>query len=196
MITGTVLIQSLALGVGLAMDAFSVSLANGMKEPRMPRRRMSGVAGIYAFFQLAMPMIGWVCVINIARTFETFEKLIPCIALILLLYIGGKMIKEGLSNKGEDAGTDNREITFPQLMIQGVATSIDALSVGFAFAKYTWMTALLCAIIIGAVTFVICYVGIIIGKTVGMRLAGKAEVIGGIILILIGIRIFVDGVFL
>ena len=196
MITGAVFIQSLALGVGLAMDAFSVSLANGLKEPRMPRGRMSGVAGVYAFFQLAMPMIGWVCVINIARTFETFEKLIPWIALILLIYIGVKMIKGGLSNRGDESGADNREITFPQLMIQGVATSIDALSVGFAFAKYTWMTALLCAIIIGAVTFMICYAGIIIGKSAGMRLAGKAEVIGGIILIFIGIKIFVEGVFL
>ena len=151
---------------------------------------------VYAFFQLAMPMIGWVCVINIARTFETFEKLIPWIALILLIYIGVKMIKGGLSNKGNESGADNREITFPQLMIQGVATSIDALSVGFAFAKYTWMTALLCAIIIGAVTFMICYAGIIIGKSAGMRLAGKAEVIGGIILIFIGIKMFVEGVFL
>ena len=89
-------INSILLGVGLAMDAFSVSLANGLKEPNMKKRRMCFMAGIYAFFQFAMPMIGWLCVHTIVEYFEKFELFVPWIALILLLYIGGKMIWEAL----------------------------------------------------------------------------------------------------
>ena len=91
---------SIMLGVGLAMDAFSVSLANGLNEPCMKRKRMCGVAGIFAAFQFAMPMIGWICVSTVACMFAAFEKYIPWIAFILLGYIGGKMLYEGI--KGEE----------------------------------------------------------------------------------------------
>ena len=90
---------SVMLGAGLAMDAFSVSLANGLNEPKMKKGRMCGVAGIFSAFQFAMPMIGWVCVSTVARLFGAFEKLIPWIALILLGYIGGKMLIEGIGQK-------------------------------------------------------------------------------------------------
>ena len=92
---------SIMLGVGLAMDAFSVSLANGLNEPTMKKSRMCGVAGIFAAFQFAMPMIGWVCVSTVAHLFEAFEKCIPWIALILLGYIGGHMIYESIK-PGDD----------------------------------------------------------------------------------------------
>ena len=100
------ILNSAALGVGLAMDAFSVSLANGLHEPQMHRKRIFSIAGVYAFFQYAMPMIGWVCVHTIIEMFSAFEKFIPWIALLLLLYIGGKMILEGIgerNNTEEDA---------------------------------------------------------------------------------------------
>ena len=87
---------SAALGVGLAMDAFSVSLANGLHEPYMRRNRIFAIAGVYAFFQYIMPMIGWICVHTIVEAFSQFRQFIPWIALLLLLYIGGKMILEGL----------------------------------------------------------------------------------------------------
>ena len=184
--------NSILLGVGLAMDAFSVSLANGLNEPHMPKRKFVFVAGTFAFFQALMPMIGWVCVHTIAQYFQSFEKAIPWIALILLLFIGGIMLREGISGKDdEDDPTSDAGVTIGALMVQGIATSIDALSVGFTIANYNLLTALLAALIIAAVTFVICSFGFHIGKKAGNRLGGRAEIQGGCILIFIGIVIFV-----
>lgn len=185
--------NSTLLGVGLAMDAFSVSLANGLNDPKMKVTRMSFIAGTFALFQAAMPMIGWVCVHTIAQYFSAFEKMIPWIALILLLFIGGKMLLEGI--KGDDSDNDIRSLTLGTLLIQGVATSIDALSVGFTIADYDVIMATVCALIIATVTFAICMVGLKIGQKVGTKLAGKANILGGVILIFIGIEIFVKGMF-
>ena len=182
--------NSILLGVGLAMDAFSVSLANGLNEPYIRERRMMKIAGVFAFFQALMPMIGWVCVHTIAQYFQSFEKAIPWIALILLCFIGGNMLREGLSG-GDDEEEVKGGVGFATLMVQGVATSIDALSVGFTIADYDLVMALLTALIIAAVTFVICYFGLHIGKKAGTKLGGKAEILGGCILIFIGIEIFV-----
>ncbi|MCQ2553256.1 MAG: manganese efflux pump MntP family protein [Clostridia bacterium] len=192
-ITLVFIINSILLGVGLAMDAFSVSLANGLNEPRMATKKMCLIGLTFAVFQAAMPLIGWVCVHTIVQYFQSFEKFIPWIALILLCYIGIGMIREGLS--GEEEETDNKSLGFAALMVQGVATSIDALSVGFTIAEYKFGMALLAAIIIAVVTFVICYSGLIIGKKAGTKLAGKANILGGVILIGIGIEIFVTGIF-
>ena len=185
--------NSALLGVGLAMDAFSVSLANGLNEPKMKRNKMCGVAGVFALFQALMPMIGWVCVHMLVQYFKAFEKFVPWIALILLLFIGGKMLIEGIQNKDEEV--EKTEVGFIALMVQGVATSIDALSVGFTISEYGLVMALVCALIIAAVTFIICMAGLFIGKKVGTKLAGKAGILGGAILIFIGIEIFVTGVF-
>jgi len=190
----TFLVTSFLLGVGLAMDAFSVSLANGLNEPEMKPRKMTFIAGIFAFFQGLMPMIGWVCVHTILQVFEVFEKFIPWIALILLAYIGGKMLMDGIKNEIETVDTCG--ITLKALMVQGVATSIDALSVGFTIAEYNFVMALICVIIIMVVTYVICFGGLIIGKKFGTKLSNKATIMGGIILILIGLEIFITGVFL
>ena len=179
---------SIMLGVGLAMDAFSVSLANGLNEPCMKRRRMCGVAGIFAMFQFTMPMIGWICVSAVACTFSAFEKCIPWIAFILLGYIGGKMLYEGI--KGEET-EECVAVGMKALLVQGVATSIDALSVGFTIADYNWLEALLACLLIGIVTFFICFAGLGIGKKAGTKLAGKAGILGGVILILIGLKIFI-----
>ena len=187
------LFNSVLLGVGLAMDAFSVSLANGLNEPQMKKGRMCGIAGVFAFFQALMPMVGWICIHTIVNTFQVFEKLIPWIALALLGYIGGSMLREGLKDGEEEA--ELHGVGFGALMLQGVATSIDALSVGFTIADYEFSMALLAAIIIAAVTFVICFWGLGIGKKVGTKLAGKAIILGGVILIFIGLEIFITGVF-
>lgn len=182
-------LNSALLGVGLAMDAFSVSLANGLNEPVMKREKMCGIAGIFAFFQAFMPMIGWVCVRTIAQTFQAFEKCIPWIALLLLLFIGGKMLLDGIRNNPEESEATG--VGIGALLVQGVATSIDALSVGFTIAEYGLMMASVCALIIAAVTFIICMAGLIIGKRFGTKLSNKATIFGGIILIAIGIEIFV-----
>lgn len=185
--------NSVLLGVGLAMDAFSVSLANGLNEPKMKKNKMCGVAGVFAGFQALMPMIGWICVHMIVQYFQAFQKCIPWIALMLLVFIGGKMLLEGIKNK--DGEVEKPEVGLAALFVQGVATSIDALSVGFTISEYGPFMAIVCALIIAVVTFIICMAGLFIGKKVGTRLAGKANILGGVILIFIGIEIFVTGVF-
>ena len=193
------LITNLLLGVGLAMDAFSVSIANALNEPDMKKTKVFGVAGTYAFFQFAMPMLGWICVHTITEKFTAFQKYIPWIALILLLYIGGKMIIQCIKERNEGGSEGEKGgtvLTFGTLMIQGIATSIDALSVGFTIAEYNTVTALVAGLIIAVVTLVICLLGLLIGKKAGEKLSGKAEILGGIILMGIGIEIFVKGVFL
>lgn len=189
------IINSVLLGVGLAMDAFTVSVANGLNEPNMRKRRMCIIAFTYAFFQFAMPLIGWVCVKTIVEKFKVFELFIPWIALLLLGYIGGKMLYEGIRDKySEEIITT--ELTLGLLMMQGVATSIDALSVGFTISGYVFMEALCACVVIAVVTFIICMIGLLAGKRIGMKLAGRATIIGGLILIGIGIEIFVKGVFM
>ncbi len=184
---------SLLLGIGLAMDAFSVSLANGLNEPCMKSRRMCGIAGVFAFFQFAMPMIGWICVMTVAQIFDWFVPCIPWIALGLLGFIGGKMLIEGIKHK--DCDEDKPAVGFWALVVQGIATSIDALSVGFTISDYNWKEALLCCLIIGVETFFICLAGIAIGRKVGTKLAGKAGILGGVILIAIGLEIFITSWF-
>ena len=186
--------NSILLGVGLAMDAFSVSLANGMNEPGMKRSRMCAVAGVYAGFQFAMPMIGWLCVRTVAQAFSAFQRFIPWIALVLLVYIGGKMLYDGLT--GQEDEETKAALGAGTLLVQGVATSIDALSVGFTIAEYGFAMAFVSAVIIAAVTFAICLGGLAIGKRFGTRLAGKASILGGLILIGIGLEIFLKGILL
>ncbi|MCI1398324.1 MAG: manganese efflux pump MntP family protein [Lachnospiraceae bacterium] len=194
-------LNSILLGVGLAMDAFSVSIANGLSEHGMTKRRMSAIAGCYGLFQWAMPMIGWFCVHTISGLFSAFQKFIPWIALFLLLCIGGKMLLEGIRKKSSeeleeeekaDAGT---RISTGTLLVQGVATSIDALSVGFTIADYNAPEAFVCSLLIAVVTFGICMVGLLFGRKFGEKLADKAGIFGGIILIAIGVEIFVRGFF-
>ena len=183
--------NSILLGIGLAMDAFSVSLANGLNEPHMRSRRMCLIAGVFGFFQALMPMTGWVCVHTIVQHCQAFEKVIPWIALILLGYIGGKMLIEGIRNKSDDEA-ESSGVGFVALLVQGVATSIDALSVGFTIADYNLIMALTASLIIAVVTFVICMAGLEIGKKAGTHLAGRASIVGGAILLFIGIEIFVS----
>lgn len=187
--------NSVLLGVGLAMDAFSVSMANGLNEPKMKSGRISLIAGCYGFFQFAMPMIGWICVHTIVVYFQKFEKFIPWIALILLLYIGGKMLIEGIKGDDDENSDTEKRLGFGTLIVQGIATSIDALSVGFTIADYGVLMAVVASVIIAVVTFGLCIGGLIIGKTVGNKISNKATILGGVILIGIGIEIWVRGIF-
>ena len=181
------LLKNMLLGAGLAMDAFSVSLANGLHEPDMRRRRMCGIAVVFALFQAAMPLIGWVCVHTMVQKFAAFEPFIPWVALALLSFIGISMILEAVKGDGEQMPA----IGLRGLLVQGVATSIDALSVGFTIAEYTLPFAILAVLIIACVTFAICFAGVAIGKKAGTKLAGKAGIFGGCILIFIGLEILI-----
>lgn len=203
MFTPTLFLNSALLGVGLAMDAFSVSLANGLNEHNMSRSRMLGIAGTFAGFQFAMPMIGWFCVHTIAEKFVAFQNFVPWIALALLLFIGSKMIAEGIqeskktaTNSQIAAETEIKMVSLGALMLQGVATSIDALSVGFTIANYNALMALVATLIIGIVTYIICMVGLALGKKFGTIFAGRASILGGVILVGIGIEIWITGVLL
>lgn len=172
--------QSALLGLGLAMDAFSVSLANGLHEPNMKKRKTCLIAGTFGLFQFAMPVIGWLLVHTVVEQFKAFEKAIPYIALALLSFIGGKMIYDGIKNGAED---DTKEVKTGVLglLIQGVATSIDALSVGFTIGEYDVFTALTASAVIAAVTFGVCVAGVFTGKKFGLKFREKATVAGGII---------------
>ena len=192
--TAVFVLESALLGVGLAMDAFSVSLANGLREPEMPRSRMLSVAGVYAGFQYLMPLIGWVCVHTVVELFSSLEEMIPWTAFLLLGWIGGKMLLEGLrEQKQEDAPAARQRLSARMLLTQGVATSIDALSVGFTIEQYGFWTANWASLTIGGVTLVICLIGLLIGKKVGTKLSRYAAILGGIILIAIGFKIFLEG---
>ena len=182
-------LTNILLGIGLAMDAFSVSLANGLSEPCMKTGKMCAVSGTFAFFQALMPLIGWFCVSTIAQYFEALKVLIPWIALGLLGFIGGKMLYEGI--KSQSCPVVPAVLGFGALLIQGIATSIDAVSVGFTIAGYLLPMALASSLIIAAVTFAICMIGLYIGKKAGSCLSGKAGIVGGVILIFIGLEIFI-----
>lgn len=186
------LLTNLLLGAGLAMDAFTVSLANGLNDPKMRRSGAVRIAGVFAGFQAAMPLLGWFCVRTVAEHFRAFEKMIPWIALILLAAIGGKMVIEGIQCKKEPETEQTAILGRGALLLQGIATSIDALSVGFTIADYDLRHALGAAFIIAAVTFAICMAGIQLGRKFGMKLAGKATVLGGLLLIGIGLEIFIS----
>ena len=185
-------ITSVLLGAGLAMDAFSVSVVDGLNEPNMRFRKRLLIPGAFAFFQYLMPMIGWLLVRLVLEFFTGFQKVIPWIALVLLGFIGGKMLIEGLRYKEDEA--ENVRLRKSGLIMQAIATSIDALSVGFTIGEYGLLKALICGFIIAAVTFILCVIGVYIGRKLGNVVKGKASVIGGLILIAIGIQIFVKGI--
>lgn len=188
-------LTSAALGVGLAMDACAVSMANGLNEPSMKTGKSLLIARTFGFFQALMPMTGWLCVNLLVRYFSVFNSIIPYVSLALLGFIGGKMLADGIKNKNDNE--NKKTLTFSALIMQAIATSIDALSTGFAMEEITndvW-EALLCSTIIAVVTFAISFCSIFIGKKFGDKLGNKAQILGGVILIAIGIEIFVKGVF-
>lgn len=185
------IITAVLLGLGLAADAFSVSLANGMCISSLSKSKENLIALTFAGFQFIMPLIGWFLVHSFVIYFSRMSVYIPWIALILLGYIGIKMIKERNQISCDIAGgKDNLETR--TLILQGIATSIDALSVGFTISELNILSALAEAGIIGAVTYALCLLGVKAGKKAGVLLAGKASVLGGTILILIGIKIFIS----
>lgn len=184
------IVSSVLLGVGLAMDAFSVSMANGLNEPEMRRRKRLLIAGVFGGFQGLMPLLGWLAVHTIVEIFSAFSRFVPLLGFILLLFVGGKMLMEGIWAWNDDE-VENKMLKKRVLFVQAIATSIDALSIGFTIADYSLIRAFICALIIAAITFGLCIIGLRIGRYFGVKLAGKASVIGGLILIGIAIKLVV-----
>ena len=184
------IVSSVLLGVGLAMDAFSVSMANGLNEPEMRRRKRLLISGVFGGFQGLMPLLGWLAVHTIVEIFSAFSRFVPLLGFILLLFVGGKMLMEGIRAWNDDE-VENEILKKRVLFVQAIATSIDALSIGFTIADYSLIRAFICALIIAAITFGLCIIGLRIGRYFGVKLAGKASVIGGLILIGIAIKLVV-----
>ena len=184
------LINSFLLGVGLAVDAFTVSVANGLSEPTMRKLKGLAIALAFAVFQGMMPMIGWAGVRFAEGKIAVLSKAAPYIGFALLIFIGVKMIVD--SRKDDDTPEKAaKKLTVGTLLVQAVATSIDALSVGFTISEYYALKAFCAAVIIAAVTFAICIAGVFLGKKIGKRFLRIAPAAGGVILILIGIEILI-----
>ena len=185
MLDFTFYFNSVLIGIGLAMDAFSVSMANGLNEPCMRRSKMLGIAGMFALFQALMPLIGWTCVHTLVEYFSAFEKFIPWIALALLSFIGGKMLIEGI--KGDSDEMETSKVGLGALMVQGVATSIDAFAAGAPIALNKG-NLILTILYIGVVTFVLSALGVLVGSLFGSHYHKKATFFGGTVLVLLAFK--------
>ena len=209
-------ISGALLGVGLATDAFSVSIANGLAEPQMKMSKALLISFVFAAFQAAMPLVGRFFVHGVSARFSVVKRLVPLMSLVFLSLIGSNMIFEGVwgvgcparekrekktkdktENKTKereeigDGEKSERKLGAAAIFLQGIATSVDALSVGFTIEHYDAERALLCAAIIAVVTFLLCVLGSAVGKKFGSKYSKRAKIAGGIILIAIGVKIYI-----
>lgn len=185
------------------MDAFAVSITDGLCYHNLTKRKGVLIPATFGIFQAIMPLIGFFIAYGLGRAFkEAFDKIDHWIAFTLLLIIGGKMIFDAIKEfRSPEEQISEKKFFFPEVLLQGVATSIDALFVGVSFAatdglKESIPNVLVSVLIIGCVTFIISLIGVIIGVKVGNVLKNKAgitEIIGGLVLIAIGLKILIQG---
>lgn len=183
-------IELVLLGVGLAMDAFAVSICKGLKMRKVNKVHCLVIALFFGGFQALMPTIGWLVGKQFERFITAFDH---WIAFILLAVIGGKMVVDVLCKKEDNEVCPSVEerLDIKELFLLAIATSIDALAVGITFA-FLEVAILPAVTIIGVVTFVISAAGVFIGNIFGSRYKSRAELVGGIILILIGTKILLN----
>ena len=187
----TFIISSVLFGLGLAVDAFLISLAGGMNEPNAKRGKIFASALVFALFQFIAPMTGWICVRALAERFLFFNECLSCIALAVLLFLGIKMLVEGLRKSGKEETP--AKLGIGALYIRAMVSSVDALSMGFTIAEYSWQTALTASAIIAAITFIAYAAGFFIGRKFGTKFSDKAMVIGGILFIVMALEVFFRG---
>lgn len=194
------IIELILLSIGLAMDAFAVSIGNGLSMKKNEPKAALAIALSFGIFQALMPTLGYF----LGSTFEAaISRFDHIIALVFLGFIGGKMIIDGIKelreNKNKEKAAETEEKTFKlsfgNLMIQSVATSIDALIVGVSFAALPNVNIWAAVLLIGVITFAISLVGVFSGKKFGQLLGSRAEIFGGLILVGIGVKVFVEHVF-
>lgn len=184
------LIEIIIIGIGLAMDAFAISICKGLSIKEINLQKAIVISSYFGIFQAGMPVMGYV----LSKRFENFVTSIDhWIAFFLLFFIGLNMIKDAFEKK-EDKNLENDDMGFKEMVMLSVATSIDALAVGITFA-FLNVDIFSSTIIIGIITFIISLLGVFIGKRFGDIFEKKAEVLGGIILILIGIKILAQHLF-
>ena len=186
----SVIIEAVFLGVGLAMDAFSVSVSDGILLGRAKLHNAVKIAFFFGAFQFIMPVIGYAAGSTFAGIIEAFDH---WVAFMLLALIGGKMIYEAAAGEGEKEEVKN-PLAFKTLLLLSFATSIDALAVGVTFATIS-APVFLSSAIIGVVTFLISASGVMLGSKCGDMFGNKAEIAGGVILILIGLKILIEHIF-
>ena len=179
------------LSVGLAMDAFAVSVCRGLKMRRVNYRHALIISLFFGVFQAGMPLIGWLIGSRFAGYIESFDHFI---AFGLLAFIGAKMIVEAVRSKDDDGKEDSPRLDIKELFLLAVATSIDALAVGVTFSFMPEVNIWWSIAEIGLVTFLLSGAGVVIGNRFGARFRKKAEIAGGIILILIGLKIMLEGI--
>lgn len=177
------------VAVGLSMDAFAVSICKGLAMNTFNKREANLMGLFFGGFQALMPLIGWAVCVRFAKYVMAYDH---WIAFGLLLFIGGKMILEAFTKKEEEAS--NKKLSIKELFILAIATSIDALAVGVAFAfEYdTFAPVLSSVILIGVTTYLFSFGGAYIGKRFGNIFKNKAEIVGGVILIGIGVKILLE----
>lgn len=181
------LISIVMIAIGLSMDAFAVSLTTGMTTDKSNRLKIAFKAGIFfGGFQGIMPLIGWLLGINFI---QYIEKIDHWIAFILLVFIGGKMIIESIRDKGEEE--KEIDLSNKKFLILAIATSIDALAVGVSFA-FLNVNIIFASLVIACITFIFSFAAVYIGKIFGEVLKSKSEIIGGIILVIMGSKILIE----
>ncbi len=177
------------IAVGLSMDAFAVALCKGLGMRRVNYAHAVIIALFFGVFQGVMPLIGWFLGTQFARYITPVDH---WIAFALLGYIGGKMIWDALHETGEGAACDTRQrLDIKELLVLAVATSIDALAVGITFA-FLGVDIVPAVLLIGCITFGLSFVGVVLGNRFGTRIQRKAEIAGGVVLILIGLKILLE----
>ena len=184
------LLEIFLIGIGLSMDAFAVAICKGLAMPdKVDRKGALLIALYFGVFQAAMPALGWLLGSQFARY---VTQMAPWIAFVLLAWIGGSMIRESLS-KEEKEEAEMGAVSHKELLVLAVATSIDALAVGVTFSMLELAVSIGAAVaLIGCTTFVISLGGVYVGNVFGARYKGKAEFVGGAILILIGVKILLE----
>ena len=182
------LIELLLVAVGLSMDAFSVAVCKGLALRRVKPRHMAIVGAWFGGFQALMPLIGYFLGARFAAHIARYDH---WIILILLCFIGGNMIREALSGDEKDDDATDAALSFKPMLLLAVATSIDALAVGVTFA-FLEVRILPAACLIGVITFALSAVGVKVGSLFGLRYKAKAEICGGVILIVLGVKILLE----
>ncbi len=176
------------IAIGLSMDAFAVSICIGLTMPTATVKKSLIVGAYFGIFQFIMPLLGYMLAVGFADKISAFDH---WVAFILLALIGGKMVFESFKKDDDDCGTDEKSLDLKTMLPLALATSIDALAVGvsFAFLKVNIAPS---ALFIGVTTFILSMIGVKIGKVFGDKFKSNAELAGGIILILIGLKILIE----
>lgn len=180
------LVEALVLGVALAMDAMAVTLSNSLCEPDMPRSKKFAMPVAFALFQMGMPIAGFFGGMLVAPLIEVYAGIV---SLVILGFVGGKMVWEAVHEMREPESCSSSRLTWPTIGMEAVATSIDAFIVGVSFAA-SGKDIVLYGGAIGLTTFACCLAVLLIGRKLGDHFGARAQVAGGVVLILIGIKAF------